>query len=64
MGYRKKYNKGSLEVLQFKNMEGKTKWGVAHGNTLVSAISGYDTKKRAIEIKNKLYKEKKYVFTG
>ena len=64
MGYRKKYNSGSLKVVQFENRHGKKKWGVVNGSKLVSAVAGYDTKKFANEVKDRLYKEKIYVFTS
>lgn len=63
MGYRKRYSPGSLKVIQFENIHGKKKWGVAYGSILVSAIAGYDSKKFATEVKNRYYKEKIYVFT-
>ena len=63
MGYRKKYSSGSLEVIKYENLQGKMRWGVVYGSQLVSAVAGYDTKKFANEVKDRLYKEKIYVFT-
>jgi len=38
MGYRLKYH--NLKVVQYTNGSGKRVWGVAQGNTLVSAVRG------------------------